>query len=411
MQKYTDITEETTIKESRKLFLDNDKTIASHFSGTEFPMDNLIVGMECYRTDENRKYRLTSLSPVKWEPVLSTSDIAKIKVDAAVHADTAGNADTTDGKHANDAAGQIALKDGSNDLNCRLLRATYANQNTISGAIAFRINNTSDNYTRYCSDAAAIRTFLGLGNVNNTADSAKSVNYATSAGTATNANKLGGLALAGARNNAANQVVRTDGNGYAQFGWINTTSGAIGSINKIYCSNDDYIRYMTVANFKTALGINNVENTADANKNVNTAKLLRPNTLTGANAADIVYAQMADNDYFRIRIGGTGSNAGYAEIATADDGTEPIYVRQYTGVFSSLTRTATLLDGSGNTSFPGTVTASSFNDTAANANKLIGMNWHWSGQGGQPTWLWVVAMGQICTCIIHQILMWLLRLN
>lgn len=151
MQKYTDITEETTIKESRKLFLDNDKTIASHFSGTEFPMDNLIVGMECYRTDENRKYRLTSLSPVKWEPVLSTSDIAKIKVDAAVHADTAGNADTTDGKHANDAAGQIALKDGSNDLNCRLLRATYANQNTISGAIAFRINNTSDNYTRYCA--------------------------------------------------------------------------------------------------------------------------------------------------------------------------------------------------------------------------------------------------------------------
>jgi len=43
------------------------------------------------------------------------------------------------------------------------------------------------------------------------------------------------------------------------------------------------------------------------------------------------------------------------EIATADDGTEPIYVRQYTGVFSSLTRTATLLDANGYTQFPSRV--------------------------------------------------------
>jgi hypothetical protein len=83
-------------------------------------------------------------------------------------------------------------------------------------------------------------------------------------------------------------------------------------------------------------------------------------TVTGANSTEIVRVNMADNDQFRILVGGTGSNAGYVEIATADDGTEPIYVRQYTGVFSSLTRTATLLDGSGNTTFPGIVTASTF---------------------------------------------------
>jgi hypothetical protein len=64
---------------------------------------------------------------------------------------------------------------------------------------------------------------------------------------------------------------------------------------------------------------------------------------------------MADNDQFRILVGGTATNTGFAEIATADDGTEPIHVRQYTGVFSTLVRTATLLDGSGNTSFPGSV--------------------------------------------------------
>ena len=70
--------------------------------------------------------------------------------------------------------------------------------------------------------------------------------------------------------------------------------------------------------------------------------------------ANLVYANVATDDYVRIRAGGA-YNAGYLEIATADDGTEPIYVRQYTGVFSSLTRTATLLDGSGNTSFPNNV--------------------------------------------------------
>jgi hypothetical protein len=85
------------------------------------------------------------------------------------------------------------------------------------------------------------------------------------------------------------------------------------------------------------------------------------NTVTGTNSADLVYGNMADNDQFRIRVGGTATNAGFVELATADDGTEPIYVRQYTGVFTTLARTATILDGSGNTSFPGTVSATSFN--------------------------------------------------
>jgi hypothetical protein len=74
--------------------------------------------------------------------------------------------------------------------------------------------------------------------------------------------------------------------------------------------------------------------------------------LTGGNERNLLYQQMADNDFFRIRCGGP-SNQGWVEIATADDGTEPIYVRQYTGAFSSITRTLTLLDGSGNTICPG----------------------------------------------------------
>lgn len=86
-----------------------------------------------------------------------------------------------------------------------------------------------------------------------------------------------------------------------------------------------------------------------------------------------------DNDFWRIGGGATGSNSGYMEIATADDGTEPIYVRQYSGTFSDITRTATLLDGSGNTSFPGTVAAAKFKgalegnaSTASNASTVNG---------------------------------------
>lgn len=169
-------------------------------------------------------------------------------------------------------------------------------------------------------------------------------------------------------------------------------------------------------------------------------------TVAGSVEGNLVYGNMGDNDQFRIRIGGA-SNAGWVELATADDGTEPIYVRQYTGVFTTVARTATLLDGSGNTSFPGSVTATNFigyltgsisgnADTATYARYVydaglnggsigykepsalhvkyatdslrttyaeIGfyvrnytatgarnneMTFYWSGQAGQPTWLW-----------------------
>ncbi|MGL5157167.1 MAG: hypothetical protein ACRC9H_19975, partial [Aeromonas veronii] len=46
---------------------------------------------------------------------------------------------------ANATANTVAVRDGSADLNARLFRSNYANQSTISGAMAFRINNGSDN--------------------------------------------------------------------------------------------------------------------------------------------------------------------------------------------------------------------------------------------------------------------------
>lgn len=110
-------------------------------------------------------------------------------------------------------------------------------------------------------------------------------------------------------------------------------------------------------------------------------------TVTGTNTIELVEGYMADNDYFRILVGGTASDAGYAEIATADGGTEPIYVRQYSGAFTSLVRTAALLDANGNTSFPGAVTGGRFYTgyDSGVADSMSCSGWFYSN--GQTGWI------------------------
>ena len=81
-----------------------------------------------------------------------------------------------------------------------------------------------------------------------------------------------------------------------------------------------------------------------------------------------------DNDFARIKAGATGSNAGYLEIATADDGSEPIYVRQYTGVFSSVKRTLTLLDANGYTHFPSYINIGGNENNNSSPDRVWGSN-------------------------------------
>jgi hypothetical protein len=69
-------------------------------------------------------------------------------------------------------------------------------------------------------------------------------------GSGLDADLLDGYHLSTTRN-AANTVPVRDGNGYLQLGWINTTSGATTSIDKIYASADNYIRYVTPATFRS----------------------------------------------------------------------------------------------------------------------------------------------------------------
>lgn len=87
-----------------------------------------------------------------------------------------------------------------------------------------------------------------------------------------------------------------------------------------------------------------------------------------ATATRQIRGVVGDNDYWRIAGGATAANAGWMEIATADDGNEPIYVRQYTGAYTTITRTATLLDANGNSSFPGNITCIGAPQTVTAAN-------------------------------------------
>ncbi len=129
------------------------------------------------------------------------------------------------------------------------------------------------------------------------------------------------------------------------------------------------------------IGLGNVDNTSDENKPVSIlqqaaidAKVNKSgDTINGnlemtnhsINNVLSVNGTVGENDFWRIAGGDTGSNAGYVEIATADDGTEPIYVRQYNnGAFGSISRQLTLLDEWGNTLIPGTLIPNNANSGA-----------------------------------------------
>lgn len=105
-----------------------------------------------------------------------------------------------------------------------------------------------------------------------------------------------------------------------------------------------------------------------------------------ANNASRVYGSVGDtgshelvrcdmnSDQFRIIAGSNGNNNGWAEIATADDGNEPIYVRQYTGVFSSVVRTLTLLDANGYTHFPSYINIGGNENNNSSPDRVWGSN-------------------------------------
>lgn len=146
-------------------------------------------------------------------------------------------------------------------------------------------------------------------------------------------------------------------------GWHTSTGGDIAFMNDNPSAGKvsikiDGLFYQDEGRYKV-LDTNNYPSTLDSRyllkgSAVNTSN--NSSWLSFANNAGGVGGTMDVNDQWRIYGRSTADNAGYLEIATADDGNEPIYFRQYTGVFSTLKRTLTLLDSNGNSNFPGNVT-------------------------------------------------------
>lgn len=65
-----------------------------------------------------------------------------------------------------------------------------------------------------------------------------------------------------------------------------------------------------------------------------------------------IVGSIADNGCWRVVGRADATNQGYLEIATGDGTNEPIYMRQYSGIFGTITRTFTVLDGSGRSRAP-----------------------------------------------------------
>lgn len=108
----------------------------------------------------------------------------------------------------------------------------------------------------------------------------------------------------------------------------------------------------------------------------------------GDNKAHCIGGRMSNNDFWRILAAGdrsvnpsgaNGIDCGYLEIATADNGCEPIIVRQYSFdtpgdgyKFTKVIRTLYLLDVKGDTSIPGNLWMEKPTGTAGNYDKFIG---------------------------------------
>jgi len=143
-------------------------------------------------------------------------------------------------------------------------------------------------------------------------------------GSGLDADTLDGLQLnSSTRNNQANTVVRTQSNGYALFGWINTTSGNTTNASTDYYvnTNDGYIRKKTLANVRTEImGVSSGSSfiRSDANDTATgtidfTGRVNIGNSLTRPDALDSdadAHARIGGSDVY-LYVASLNSTGGY----------------------------------------------------------------------------------------------------
>lgn len=190
----------------------------------------------------------------------TTKSISNISVN---YANSSGNADTVDGYHASNLV-KFYLSPMTNDAPADSAKSWFINtMPSGSGAIVYNVPGSEKTIIASKSTGAYghmlqlnyDNTYLKIlryynGSWKSTDWEKIAAGYADSAG---NADTVDGLHVHSGRNNEANKIIRTDGSGYIQAGWINTTSGDMGTTTatRVYCSDDAYIRYKTLANFSS----------------------------------------------------------------------------------------------------------------------------------------------------------------
>lgn len=88
-QIFSTIASTLSLANSRQILLDRDEAAASNFSGTAFPSTNLVLGMNCYRTDQLKLYQLTALpvaggAAANWELIYDLSTGVMVAPNASV---------------------------------------------------------------------------------------------------------------------------------------------------------------------------------------------------------------------------------------------------------------------------------------------------------------------------------------
>jgi hypothetical protein len=239
----------------------------------------------------------TATGPASGGSFITSSNIGSQSVN---YASSAGNADTTDGYHVSTTAGAantIPVRDSNGYLSLGWVNTTSGDAGTAaidrvyasydgwiryytptnfrtvldvptrggsgaSGTWGINVTGSSGSCTGNAATATVLQTartiggvsFNGSANINlpgvNTAGNQNTSGNAATATLAANSTLAGGLAVASGVNSSANQIVRTNASGYADFGWINTVSGvASGTPSRVYCSQDAYIRYYDMSTF------------------------------------------------------------------------------------------------------------------------------------------------------------------